>query len=259
MELRTFGESSRQFACDPALSSDEKVRRMFREQGVEILSLASSARFDEQVFPPVVGYLITDHERCVREAQRAVELAVLLECPYVRVFGFEFPERETRSSGLKRIAGRLALVVDHADKSGVKVVVENGGSFGTAEQLMELIGRVDHPLLGASYSLAAGQAAGDEPARAIKTLDGALWVARVKDLKDGKPVLLGQGELACEAFVRGLASSGFVGPLVYEWDRAWMPEIGGAEEALKLASKTLFTWAATSAGIAARTPVMTRR
>lgn len=257
VELRTFGETSRQFACDPALTSDEKVRRLFMQCGVEILSLATSCRFDEVIFPPVIGFVISDHERCVREAQRAVDLAVLLECPYVRVFGFEHPENETRSSAIKRIAGRLALAVDHADKSGVKIVVENAGSFASAAQLRELIDRVNHPLLGACYALAAGSAAGDDPEAAIRTLDQKLWVARVKDLHAGKPVPLGQGELKCERFVRALAARGFSGPLVYEWDRAWMPELSISDDMLRSAAKTLFEWGVPSASNS-RSPALAR-
>lgn len=242
IELRTFGDSSREFACDPALTADEKVRRMFRERGVEILSLATGCRFDEQIFPPVIGYLITDHERCVSQAQRAIDLAVMLECPFVRMFAFEVASNETRASAMKRIASRLAQVVDHADKSGVKVVIENAGSFSRASELRELIDRVDHPLLGASYALASGQAAGDLPEAAIALLGEKLWVARIKDLRAGKPVALGQGEIACERFVRALAASGFDGPLVYEWDRAWMPELPLDDAQLKSAARAMFDW-----------------
>ncbi|MBY0312779.1 MAG: sugar phosphate isomerase/epimerase, partial [Phycisphaerales bacterium] len=143
VELRTFGDDSRRFACDPAMTGEAKVRSMFLERGVEISSLATGVRFDEPVWPPVVGYFSDHVERAVREGKRAVDLAVGLECPLVRVFGFEFPAREKRAAAISRIARRLGKVVDHADKSGVRVVVENGGSFATADELLELIAAVN--------------------------------------------------------------------------------------------------------------------
>lgn len=243
VEFRTFGDDSRMFACDPALSSTEKVRRLFKDRGVEILSLATSHRFDAMIHPPVIGYLSKDHERSVREAQRAVDLAVSLECPLVRVFAFEHEERESESSALKRICGRLALVVDHAEKSGVRIVVENGGSFGTARALMRVLDEIKHPLLSACYALAAGQAAGDQPEAAVEMLGERLHLARVKDLRDGKPVELGKGQLHAERFVKALAASGFSGPLVYEWDRAWMGALSGdPTPVLRHAAETIVRW-----------------
>ncbi len=242
VELRTFATPTRQFACEPALTSEQKVRRLFGDRGIELACLATSCRFDEPVFPPVIGQLSAAIHRAVREAQSAIDLAVSIECPLVRVFGFELVGSESRASGLKRIAGRLRDTVDHADKSGVKVVVENGGSFASAALLAELIERVDHPLLGACYALAAGQAAGDDPAAAVNALGDRLLAVRIKDLRDGRPVALGTGELACRTTVEALIKRGFNGPVIFEWDRAWMPELEGPDTALRRASATLFEW-----------------
>lgn len=257
VELRTFGEASRQFACDPALTSDQKVRRIFSDAGVEILSLATSCRFDAMIYPPVVGHLL-DQEQQVREARRAIDLAIVLECPYVRVFAYECNQGQPMDACVKLICERLRHVVDHADKSGVKVVLENAGSFASAADIRMIIDRVNHPLLGASYSLAA--APHDTPEQAVALLANKLWVARIKDLKHGKPVALGQGDLACERYVRALSSSGFHGPLVFEWDRAWLPEIGLPEDVLKAASRQMFEWAVRPpAGSSPSIPAAARR
>lgn len=242
VELRTFGDDSRKFACDPALTSEAKTRAMFRERGVEPLVLATGVRFDEPIWPPVVGVFGSAAERSVREGKRAIDLAVGIECPLVRMFAFEYPAREARKAALKRITDRLRMVVDHADKSGVRVAVENGGSFATAAQLMEIIGSINHPLLGASYSQAVGIQHGEDPAEAVRTLGDKLWIARIKDAKDGAPVALGQGELACQDFVRNLIAARFEGPLVFEWDRAWVPGLAAAEETLAAASRTMWGW-----------------
>jgi sugar phosphate isomerase/epimerase len=242
VELRTFGDASAQFACDPALTSGDKVRGIFNDRGVEVLSLATSVRFDAMIHPPVIGYAVSDTEQSVREGRRAVDLAVAIECPFVRVFGFEFPRREKPARALTRIASRLAKVVDHAEKTGVKVVVENGGGFRSAAELMELLTASQSRLLGVCYNFAVGDAAGDSIDDAIATLGDRLMVARIKDLRDGRPCELGTGEVACEQFVRALAAAGFNGPLVYEWDRAWMPELAPAEQVLGAAAARIWSW-----------------
>jgi sugar phosphate isomerase/epimerase len=242
IELRTFGDASRLFACDPALTHAGKVRQLFFGRGIEICSLATSARFDEPVSPPVVGVLIGDTEREVRAARRAVDLAVALEAPYVRVFGFQAPRREKLAATEARIAKRLAMVVDHAHNTGVGVVLENGGSFPTAAHLVRLMDRLKGPLLGACYGLAPAWAAREDPARGIDTLGDRLWVARIKDLRDGRPCPLGQGELPCRSFVHALTARRFAGPLVYEWDRAWIPGLAPADAVLPDVARTLWGW-----------------
>src|SRR5579862_1401813 len=131
VELRSFGDASRQFACDPALTSDAKVRMLLRESGVDPICLATGVRFDEPIFPPVLGVFLPGAERSIREGKRAIDHAVSIECPLVRVFAYEYPAREKRSVALRRITERLKAVIDHADKTGVVVVIENGGSFCT--------------------------------------------------------------------------------------------------------------------------------
>lgn len=245
VELRTFGgggPAAGELACDPALTDEAKTRSMFQQHGVEILSLATSARFDEPVLPPVIGAVIADTERPVREANRAVDLAIGLGCPVVRVFGFEIPARERRVSGLTRIADRLRMVLDHARTSGVKLAVENGGSFPRAVDLLEILDAVQHPLLGACYALDQGHAAGETPGDAVRALGDRLLLARLKDWKAGRPAPLGEGELPCREFVETLAGAGFDGALVYEWPRMWVRDLEAAEEALPRAARTLYSW-----------------
>jgi sugar phosphate isomerase/epimerase len=244
VELRTFGDDSRLFACDPALTAEAKTRQMFLERGVEVLCLGTSVRFDEPVWPPVIGLFSPVRERSVREGKRAIDLAVGLECPLVRVFGFEYPTRERKSEAMGRIASRLGMMLDHADKSGVRVVLENGGSFSTSEQMLELMDKVRHPLLGACYSLAAGVIAGEDPVRAVAALGPRMLAARISDAKAGVPCQLGQGDLPVRAFFDALIRSKFDGPLVYSLDRAWSAQARALqpEALLQHASRTIYSW-----------------
>jgi sugar phosphate isomerase/epimerase len=245
VELRTFGPASAKLACDPALTSDAKVRSMFAAAGVEIACVGTSVSFDEPIMPPVIGLVFGDTERTVRAAKQGIDLAVGIESPYVRVFGFDVPQREKRASAITRIASRLTMALDHARNTGVKLLIENGGAFASAAQLAELLDRVRHPLLGVCYSVAVGARAGDTPASALAALGGAerVLALRVKDYQDRTPCKLGEGDVACEKFVRTFASAGFDGPVIFEWDRLWMPRLDPAEQVLSHAAQRLFAWA----------------
>lgn len=243
VELRTFGYGSTSFTCDPALTGAEKVRGMFSHAGVQIASLGSSVRFDDAVTPPVIGHVITDTERSVREGKGIVDLAVTLECPLIRVFGFEIVGNERRKAVVSRIAERLRKVCDHADKSGVGVMIENGGSFATSAQIAEIIDVVQHPLLHAAYSAPVGAAAGETVSAAANVLGDRLVCVKIKDMQKGVPCKLGEGELGAADAVAQLARAGFAGWLVYEFDRAWLPGANHDLDAImQHAAKTMFGW-----------------
>jgi len=248
VELRSFLDAGGcAMACDPSLTDTAKARAVFEAEGVEIVGVASSVKFDDQILPPVIGRAITDTEKQIRQGKRYVSLAAELHAPFVRVFGFDTPFGERREMVIRRIVERLKYVADDARHTGVRVALENGGGFLTASDLREIIDRVGSPLCGACYSLAAGVDGGDSVDEAIETLGDDLLMVRLKDLKDGKPCLLGEGELPCDGFVRALVRSGFDGPLVYEWDRLWLSDLASPEEALPHAAKTIFGWMPASA------------
>jgi sugar phosphate isomerase/epimerase len=246
-ELRTFGYGSTQSACDPALTAPAKARVMLERAGLELVSLATSVRFDEPITPPVLGVLM-DHEQSVREGKSAIDLAVSLEVPYVRVFGFEIVGSERRGSAMARIASRLGKVVDHARNSGVKVMIENGGSFSTAAQLAELMDMVNNTLLVAAYSAPVAALAGERPADGVNVLGDRLACVKVRDFRNGKPCALGDGELDNRSVVLALAKMGFGGWIVYEYDRAWVDGSTDTDQVLEASARRLFEWIGAARG-----------
>ncbi len=239
IELRTFGDASREFACDPALTDALKIRRMFHEAGTQICSLATSIGFDEPIRPPVIGNAIGDTERTVRAAKRAIDLAITIECPLVRVFGFEIHHAEPQKAALARIVARLKRVVDHAHRTGVRVMLENAGGFPTSTSIIQIIDAVNSPLLGACFNVANAHAAGEDPGIGAANLDDRLLALRIKDLKRGRPVPLGTGEIEWTGAVKAAARTKLDEVLIYEWDRAWIPDLASADEILPGAAKAL--------------------
>lgn len=251
VELRTFGDGSRSFACEPSLTAPEKIRAWADRGGVNVAQLGTSVALDEPIVPPLLGRAITDIHRPTRAGKRAIDLALTLECPLVRVFGFALRGGESRRFAVRRIVERLADVVDAADRTGTRVVIENGGDFSRASQLMEILDQIRTPLLGACFSLAPAVAAGDDPLLALNVLRERLLSVRVKDLRGGLPVPLGEGELPVRPLVDALVRDGFAGPVIFEWDRAWIPGLAGPEQVLPAAARWLFACAGGAPGHAA--------
>jgi sugar phosphate isomerase/epimerase len=244
VELRTFGNGSTLSACDPALTAANKVRAIFDKAGMQICSLATGIRYDEIISPPIIGNVISDTERSVRETKGMVDLALALECAYVRVFAFELPEGETRKSGMARIVDRLKKSTDYCRNSGVKLMLENGGTFNTAVDLAEIIDAVGSPLLTASYSAPVAAMAGESVANGINVLGERLVNVKVKDMHDGKPVVLGTGDLNVRDTFAALVRSGYTGWITYEFDRAWLPTAANVDVSAILTSsaKSMYEW-----------------
>lgn len=243
VELRTFGSGSTQFACDPALTDPEKTRRLFAPTGCQVACVATSARFDDAVSPPLVGHVLSGTPRGVIDTGWAVDLAARLEAPLVRVFAYQIPASETRSSGVARIVERLELAVATARNTGVRLAIENGGSFPTASSLSELLDRINNPLLGAAYSPSIASLSGEDTANGINVLGDRLFSVKLKDYAHGKPCELGRGDAKAEATVRALARVGFPGWVVYEYDRAWIDAPGDASNVLARSAERFFEWA----------------
>ena len=259
IELRSFGQtgggqSGSDLACEPCYTSARKLREMFEHEGIEPSCIATSIRYDQIVFPPIIGRVIGDFERPVRDTKRAVATAASLECPFVRVFGFEL-EHESRSSGLPRILQRLELAATTARHTGVRLLIENGGSFPTAADLREIIDRIGTRNIAAAYNPAVAVAAEEDPVEGVRLLAGDLATVKLRDLKvgdreTGSPATaapLGEGDLdlgglGVEGFVRHLASVGYDGWITYEHDRLFTEGAGDPTEMLRDAAAKLYRW-----------------
>jgi sugar phosphate isomerase/epimerase len=240
VELRTFGDDTSMLACDPALTAPAKVRQMFHRAGVEVMCLGTSLSFDSK--PTLFHRIIGDADRSVELAKTTIDLAVKLECPFVRVFGFRIHEHDSRIDAMQRIADRLGLVAAYARHSGVRVLVENGGTFLTASDLAEVLDRVNHPLLGASYNASVAQAAGEAPGDGINVLADRVPVVKVKDFKDGVPCALGAGGMNCQGKVASLSAAGFDGWLVFEYPRLWFKDLPDPSPVLESSAKAMYSW-----------------
>ncbi len=256
IEFRTFGEGSTRFAHDPGLTDAAKVAATLRRHGVEACSLATGLRFDHAVSPPVLGHLLPSRWSDVRPAFHMVELAQRLGSPLVRVFPFEIPAvpLESRGSTIKRIVSRLQMVCDHCRHRDAFVAIENAGDFATADDLVEIIARVDSPYLLACYDLYAAVQVDDDVAAGVRKLGPRLAMARLRDrIATGSnpgPAPLGEGDLPTQRFVSTLVETGFDGWLVYEWERAWLPELAAAETVLPNAVRTIHRWLNEASGSA---------
>ena len=242
LELRTFGHHGSPLLCEPCLTGPTKIRDLFEDEGVRPAALATSIRYDAPVVPPILGRVFGDFEKPVRQTKQMVEVATSIEAPYVRVFPFELPEGESRRSGVRRIVERLTLAATTARHTGVRLLLENGGSFPLAEDLVELIDRVGGPLVAAAYCPAVAHAAGEDPVAGVRVLGSRLESVKLRDCDGPTPVPLGAGSIPNRPVVEELERLGYEGWCTIEWDRLWLPKLDPPEHVLERSLAAFYSW-----------------
>lgn len=242
VELRTFGHADPRLACDPCHTSGAKARRLFDEAGVEPAGVATSVRYDQRVWPPFIGRVIGDFDRPVRETKALIQVARAMGADYVRVFGFELLAGEERARGSRRVIERARAAATTARHTGVRLAVENAGSWSTGAQVLELIESCSDPLLGVSYSVSTASRAEEAPEEGLALLADRLISVKLTDTRNGRPVPLGEGEQPVERTVRALARAGYDGWVVFEWPRLWINGLAEPQRALAHAADRLYAW-----------------
>jgi len=234
VELRTLGFGSTTVACDPLLTDANKIDKLFDGRGLTPMCIATSLRFDAPVFPPVIGRLLRDFAKPIRQCKAIVQHASKADIPFVRVFGFEISGKSDRRSSVRQIGERLRMAVDGCAKTGVRLLIETGGSFCMAEQVAELVQIADWDgNLAVSYNTTISRAGGCNIDHAIATLGSKLEVVKIKDLRDGDPCAPGEGDCRVRESLEALTRAGYRGWVVYEHDRLWQPDAPEPEKILE--------------------------
>jgi len=195
---------------------------------LKVSDLGASARMHES--DPKVRAAQID------EGKRFVDLAHKLRAPYVRVFGNNIPEGQSKADVLSRIVDGLRTLGEYAKGSGVGIIIESHGDFTDSPTLSELLKRsgMDNVALlwDTHHTFVAGK---EQPA--------ATWAAlgryvRHTHLKDSKPegsdvryVLTGTGTVPVREIVRVLKKGGYKGYYGFEWEKTWHPDIEEPEVA----------------------------
>jgi sugar phosphate isomerase/epimerase len=187
-------------------------------------------------------------QRAKLSAERAVEMAVLLGAPVVRVFGQSVGRGEGRSPVISRIGVRLRVLARRAQEiSGgkVTVAVQNGGasgSFVNAKEMWMITEVANDPKAGVVWDAGEAALVNESPALSVPTLNTRIHLVHVWDNKGQvrQAVPLGEGELKGQMLVTRLRGLGYGGWIVYAPPAD--PAETDVEKKLETAMGTLKKW-----------------
>ena len=182
--------------------------------------------------------------RQLDEGRRFIDLAHRLGAPYVRVFGDRLVPDEPKHVTVQRVIDGLRTLGEHAQHSGVGVIIESHGDFTDSPTLLELLKRTAMPnvalLWDAHHTFVSAK---EDPAHTYGMLG---TYVRHTHLKDSRPdgaavryVLTGSGTVPVRDAVNVLVRNGYKGYYCFEWEKAWHPEIEEPEVALPHFAETM--------------------
>ncbi len=208
----------------------EAVRQLFDERNVELACLSASASLDAR-------------NRKTRAAQKAIiddyiELAGQLGCPFVKIFAGEVQRIDTHEAALGRIAEGLASLAPVAAQAKVTLLIENGGDFAGSADMWYLMDAVGHPAIRCCWNQCNGMTLRERPTTSIPRLGAQIAMAHVCDADfDDDGVLVGyqppgSGMVGVDRQIELLRGMIYGGYLMFEWPKAWIPELAEPEALL---------------------------
>ena len=155
---------------------------------------------------------VENEETTAETLLKYVDMASHAGIPYVIVR----VEEETPFSALKE---KLSEAVKRAEKADVGILFETVGYLADTEHVIAIINEFSSTAIGASWNVRGTYFGAGETAEAtIKTLGAYIKYVRLGDLKDGKTVLIGEGELPVENLLNALSSLNYEGFICAAWN-----------------------------------------
>ncbi|MDD6094411.1 MAG: AMP-binding protein, partial [Clostridia bacterium] len=175
------------------------AKRKLRNRGIDISALTFPRAAD---LPDVTA----------AEVKRYVDFAAA--CSIERVI-FKISENLDR----QRLREVMLPAVKRAEETDVELLFETTGAFSDTEAVTEVIKDFASACIGVSWNTRETFfEAGESAENTIKQLGAYIKYVRLGDRKDGKNVLIGEGELPVGEFVRALNSLNYDGFVAVDWN-----------------------------------------
>lgn len=238
LELRGILKQMDLTQCNEFINKENRsaIVKLMKENGLHFVDLGSSCTLH---FADA-----TERKKNLDEGKRFIDLAHEIKCPYVRVFPNLFPKEQEKQQTMDLITKGLLELGEHANNSGVAVLIESHGDLTNTDDLEKIMIAAEHPHVGMIWDVTNVWTITKEPPVILyERLKKYIRHTHIKDAKivDGKInyVFLGQGDVPIFEAIDALAKDNYKGYYSFEWEKLWHPEIAAPELAIADYSKTM--------------------
>lgn len=219
-------------AKSPHFNSDANIKvtkQKFKDRNINIVGLGASAAMHHP------GE--AERSKAMDEAKRFIEIAGKVGCPYVRVFPNNFPKEISKEKAMELMVAGLNDLSKFTNGTNVKVVMETHGDLIWAEDLVNVMNKVDDKQIGLVWDISnMWTVTKEDPKMVYGKLKKWIWHTHLKDIKiEGEKhvyKLFGEGEVPALSAVDLLAKDNYKGYYSFEWEKMWHPEIAEPEIAI---------------------------
>ncbi len=164
-------------------------------------------------------YSLESDEANAETVSKYIEMAANAGVSYVIV-------RLLEEIPFEQLKEKLSPAISRAENLGVEILFETVGFLQDTEKVIEIINFLSSAVIGASWNVRGTYFGAHETAETtIKSLGAYIKYVRLGDMKDGKTVLIGEGELPVSQVINALSSLNFEGFIC----AAWNEEINDAD------------------------------
>ncbi len=157
-------------------------------------------------------YSIETEEANADTILKYVDMAVNSGISYVIV-------RVEEKTAFDVLSDKLKTAIERAEESDVEILFETVGYLSKTENVIDIINYFSSAAIGASWNVRGTYfGAGETAETTIKTLGAYIKYVRLGDMKDGKTVLIGEGELPVKELINALSSLNFDGFICVAWN-----------------------------------------
>lgn len=152
--------------------------------------------------------------------KRALDLAAAVESPACCITSGKCLNGVPPELARRYLVDALHELLDYAAKVGTKLAIEYEPALyiERTRELVDLIGEVGDPSLGANLDIGHVVVAGEDPVWAVEALKGQIHGLHFEDIKDGKHYhrVPGQGDIDFKAVTDALDAAGYDGCITWE-------------------------------------------
>lgn len=177
LELRSW-HGSQGPACDISTMAPAIVRSILSDAGLQAVSVSTSLWFHGLKQPTEV---------LRGQTLRAMELAVAIGAPAVRVFAGPVAVGQSVREAVQGIAENVRPVLDQAQSMNIRLLLENSPTLAQSQAWWWLMDLLDHPMARVSWNPSLAQLADandSSGALAVPTLHRRLGLVKLTNAQD---------------------------------------------------------------------------
>lgn len=218
----------------------EEIALLLREKNLKVSNLNVNTanvyfnpRPPENVFEPALSN--TDSEKRqwrIKYSTDAIELAKIVGAKCISVTSGRPMNSHLPAENLSCFVDSLKELCEVGHKHDIKIGIEYepGLLVECADEVLEVIEKVDSPLLGVNFDIGHSYVFGENPQQSVESLAGRIWNVHIEDIKGRKHYHLipGEGDLPFQAYIQALKKAGYDDFLTVElYSYPHQPEYAG--------------------------------